>query len=266
MGGRMWLESVQGLGSTFHFTVRFGCPPAALPATELRQQLAAYAGRSILIADDNPAARRALGNLCRQLGFTVDAHASGDGTGRPAPPRQRSARRPARLADAGPERTGHHQGNSPGGAARAAETDSALLVDRDQYGTGRSPGGRCRSAQADQPAACTPALSKALGLDHPVAIAARVERPDLSSIQQLKEADILVVDDIELNRDLMRELFATAGIQVRLASNGDEAIAMVRARKPDVILMDCQMPVMDGLPPPAHCARCRNTPACPSSP
>ena len=247
MGGRMWLESVQGLGSTFHFTVRFGCPPAALPATELRQQLAAYAGRSILIADDNPAARRALGNLCRQLGFTVDAHASGD-TALAALRRPGSAPLAALLDWQMPAPNGLDIIKEIRREGLPGQPKLILLSSLIATST----------AQADHQAADAvllkptslrrmhAVLSKALGLDHPVAIAAGVNAPDLSSIQQLKEADILVVDDIELNRDLMRELFATAGIQVRLASNGDEAIAMVRARKPDVILMDCQMPVMDG--------------------
>jgi CheY-like chemotaxis protein/HPt (histidine-containing phosphotransfer) domain-containing protein len=90
------------------------------------------------------------------------------------------------------------------------------------------------------------ALAKSLGLANPTPATPVVRAPDLSSIAQLQEADILVVDDIELNRDLMSELFATAGLSIRLASNGAEALARVREHRPDVILMDCQMPVIDG--------------------
>ncbi|MCK6390346.1 MAG: hydrogenase maturation protease [Azonexus sp.] len=71
-------------------------------------------------------------------------------------------------------------------------------------------------------------------------------KPDLSKAAALRGTDVLVVDDIELNRDLMSELLQAAGLKVRLASNGREAIDAIRSRRPAIVLMDCQMPVMDG--------------------
>ena len=80
------------------------------------------------------------------------------------------------------------------------------------------------------------ALAKSLGLANPTPATPVVRAPDLSSIAQLQEADILVVDDIELNRDLMSELFATTGLKVRLASNGVEALARVRDQRLRIFL------------------------------
>ena len=59
---------------------------------------------------------------------------------------------------------------------------------------------------------------------------------------------VLVVDDLEANRELVRALLAAAGLdRVEEASNGPEAIAMATRQPYDIILMDLQMPGMDGL-------------------
>ncbi|MDI1472585.1 Pole remodelling regulatory diguanylate cyclase [Thermodesulfovibrio sp. N1] len=60
-------------------------------------------------------------------------------------------------------------------------------------------------------------------------------------------AVILVVDDNEINRKLLIELLEYHGYNVISASNGAEAIKIAKENKPDLILMDVQMPVMDGL-------------------
>jgi PAS domain S-box-containing protein len=57
---------------------------------------------------------------------------------------------------------------------------------------------------------------------------------------------ILVVDDVDLNRELMLAMLSQYGCVVKLAENGVEALAAVEAQAFDLILMDCQMPVMDG--------------------
>lgn len=58
---------------------------------------------------------------------------------------------------------------------------------------------------------------------------------------------ILVADDNVANRKLCRALIRYAGHEVIEADNGAEAIELARAHKPDLILMDIQMPVMDGI-------------------
>jgi two-component system, cell cycle response regulator DivK len=59
---------------------------------------------------------------------------------------------------------------------------------------------------------------------------------------------ILVVEDDEDNRDLMEFLINRSHLDVDLmmAENGEEAVKRVRKKKPDLILMDMQMPIMDG--------------------
>ncbi|HEY3282086.1 MAG TPA: response regulator [Armatimonadota bacterium] len=58
---------------------------------------------------------------------------------------------------------------------------------------------------------------------------------------------VLVVEDNEINMELACDLLEAAGHQVRRAFNGEEAVAIAGAELPDLILMDVQMPGMDGL-------------------
>ncbi len=69
--------------------------------------------------------------------------------------------------------------------------------------------------------------------------------PDPQRIR-LDGRSILVVDDGETNRKLIRLILARAGAEVRLAENGLEAVAIGREEDFDLILMDMQMPLMDG--------------------
>ena len=57
---------------------------------------------------------------------------------------------------------------------------------------------------------------------------------------------ILVVDDTEDTRQLYAEVLEAAGYRVEQATNGQEALDMIAADKPAVVLMDLSMPVMDG--------------------
>lgn len=57
---------------------------------------------------------------------------------------------------------------------------------------------------------------------------------------------ILVVDDDELLGEVAKEYLCAAGLQVTLCLNGAEALVAIEAEKPDIVLMDIQMPVLDG--------------------
>jgi len=70
--------------------------------------------------------------------------------------------------------------------------------------------------------------------------------PDFALAAGFRGCDVLVVDDVEINRDMMSEILTGAGCIVRQASNGQEALAAIREQRPEIVLMDCQMPVMDG--------------------
>ena len=57
---------------------------------------------------------------------------------------------------------------------------------------------------------------------------------------------ILVVEDQEDNRQILRDLLTNAGFEMIEAENGVDAVASAQARRPDLILMDIQLPILDG--------------------
>ena len=57
---------------------------------------------------------------------------------------------------------------------------------------------------------------------------------------------ILVVEDQEDNRQILRDLLTNAGYEMIEAENGEDAVASAQAMRPDLILMDIQLPILDG--------------------
>jgi len=72
------------------------------------------------------------------------------------------------------------------------------------------------------------------------------QQPIDDTLQKISGARILLVEDNEINQQVAMEILTGAGLQVSLAINGQEAVNMVRENEFDVVLMDIQMPVMDG--------------------
>lgn len=63
---------------------------------------------------------------------------------------------------------------------------------------------------------------------------------------EFKKATVLVVDDVEFNRTLLKEILTKKGLDVITAENGYESLVIAEEIQPNVILMDIRMPVMDG--------------------
>ncbi len=86
--------------------------------------------------------------------------------------------------------------------------------------------------------------------DLPVAHAAEIQSTrdaTTAAVSSDGALQILVVDDVDLNRELAAAFLATSGHQVDLASDGHEAVALARACRYDIVFMDVQMPRMNGL-------------------
>ncbi len=74
---------------------------------------------------------------------------------------------------------------------------------------------------------------------------------------------ILVVEDQPDNRQIIRDMLADTGYEIAEAENGEEALAAIAKQRPDLILMDIQLPVMDGY---AATRRIKSDPALKSIP
>ena len=72
-------------------------------------------------------------------------------------------------------------------------------------------------------------------------------KTDMGTEAEVPHLAILVVDDDDLNRRMMHILLTREGHRVELASNGLEAFNMIKLKRYDVVFMDLQMPVMDGV-------------------
>ena len=68
----------------------------------------------------------------------------------------------------------------------------------------------------------------------------------MARLAEIAGARVLLVEDNELNQEVATAMLTDAGLLVELAENGQIAVEMVRARPYDIVLMDMQMPVMDG--------------------
>lgn len=75
----------------------------------------------------------------------------------------------------------------------------------------------------------------------------RFDSVDSSQTGGKPKLRILVVDDDEINRRMMKVLLGLEGHQAELAGNGEEALELMKQEKYDIVFMDLQMPIMDGV-------------------
>ena len=248
MGGTMWVESAgPGFGSTFRFTMR--APAAALPQGARRLPLGqqpALTGKRILVVDDNATNRRILALQAAKWGMVV--HDIED-------PVQALAMLEARAFDLAV--VDMHMPGMDGStlATRIREAGHTLpLVLFSSHG---------RREADDSPFAATLAkplrqsqlfdtLVTLLGshatADAAPKVGALATRPRIDTgIAERHPLRILLAEDNVVNQKLALRLLQQMGYRADLASNGIEAIECVERQPYDVVLMDVQMPEMDGL-------------------
>ena len=111
---------------------------------------------------------------------------------------------------------------------------------------GDDPG--ARDARSHEPIAPAKEAARLERLTNPTASAsAPVTDATRYPLADTYDLSVLVAEDSEVNQFIMRELLAKWGIEISIAANGKEALEMFQSLEFDLILMDIQMPEMDGL-------------------
>ncbi|CAE6955653.1 Histidine kinase [Ectopseudomonas oleovorans] len=96
--------------------------------------------------------------------------------------------------------------------------------------------------------------------EQPVTPVARSPRQSSGTLQrQAQQCTVLIVEDNAINQLVTRGMLLKLGYRVRTADNGAEALTLLREESVDAVLLDCQMPVMDGF---ATCRAIRALPGC----
>ncbi|MBW7903471.1 MAG: response regulator [Rhodocyclaceae bacterium] len=250
MGGEVGVVSAPGEGSTFWFTARLGIGRGA----PRRRPLAAdVRGKPVLVVDDNAHARAVLSELLMVMGFSVAEVADGPS----------ALEEMARAGRAGrPFEIVFLDWRMPGmdGIEVMRRLDEAIAgglprphcIMVTAYGREevlRQAGAAGIGNVLIKPVNASvlfDAVGQLLGGadDAPPVAAGRGDAPELAA---LAGARILLVEDSELNQEVASELLRGEGFVVDIAEHGGVALEKLAAADYDLVLMDMQMPVMDGL-------------------
>lgn len=248
MNGRLWVESAVGKGSTFHLVVHAEIP-AAGPHSVPSATAKALQGVPVLVLDDNPSNGQILCEMCKQWGIRPLLAVDGESAMRELYAAQLS-RQPFSLAIVDMDIPGVNCLDLVAQVHKSPELVGAVIA-MISSGMQQSDRAKCDElgvAYLRKPIRRSELLSsilRALG-KHPAEKNVACANP-ASFRSASRPLHILVAEDHPVNQKAVIGLLGKIGHIIRLAGNGAEALKMIEGSNVDLLLMDVQMPVMDGL-------------------
>ena len=246
MHGRMWVESQPDQGSTFHFTAEFEV--SANQHEHLPAELSSLNNLPVLVVDDNYTNRRILSEML-QYWHMQPTLADSAATARRALQKAQEELHPIRLILLDhhmPIEDGFHFAESVLDLVKTAQCRIIMIS------SGSSPvdADMCEkhgiSRFMTKPVIASELLNEVLRQfgQH---IEVSEDRPTIAStVPRVHPRRVLLVEDNEINRRVALGLLRSRGHQAVVAVNGQEAVDTLATQEFDVVLMDMQMPVMDG--------------------
>ena len=238
MQGQIWANSEPGVGSVFTFTAELGLCPDAAPALPDSPPLAQ---QRVLLVDDNLQARTILGKILRQLGARVEPAASG----RQALRLLQNEPFELMLIDATmPHWSGLETLRQIQQQSIPLPSKVLLLANSDHWAELLGPAQQLGVLQVLSKPLLLPDLLQALQpnpLSSPPCTA-----PAQQDYARLRGARVLLVEDSPLNQQVALEFLLEVGIEADIAANGGEGVESILSRQYELVLMDIQMPEMDG--------------------
>ena len=248
MGGTMWVESLVGAGSTFFFTIVAAAAGPQLANSFLKEYSSALAGRRVLIVDDNSTNRRILVKQALTWGMLPSAAASGI--------EALDFIRHGHAFDVGildmsmPEMDGMalaleiRKHRDP--LALPLVMLTSVTHQRNRADSMETASFAAYLNKPIKPAALLDSLLHAIRIDGapPPAMPTPPVAANLAESLPLK---ILVAEDNTVNQKVVQQLLAHLGYRADLVASGVEALDALERQSYDVVLMDVQMPEMDGL-------------------
>lgn len=249
MGGRIWVESTLGHGSKFHFTAKFRAQEMAEPSPDRPYEPVDLGDVPVLVVDDNATNRRLLKEVLSNFGMRPTCVDGGLQALEAAKAAQQSGEPfPLTILDAQmPEMDGFELAQRMNELVEAPRPIIMMLTSADR----RGDADRCEalgiSAYLKKPikqSELFDAIQAAMG--EPVGGRDACELLKRAGDEIPTGLKVLLVEDNLVNQTLAQRLLAKRGHSVVIANNGKEGVEKLERETFDVVLMDVQMPEMDG--------------------
>jgi CheY-like chemotaxis protein len=250
MGGEIWVESESGQGSTFSFTANFGLGKEKVkkrfkPSQDQR-------GMKVLVVDDNATSRDILHEMLESFSFEVSMAASGPEGITELESAEKDKPFELVIMDMimpgmggieASKRIKNHTGLSKIPAIIVVTAYGREEVMQQAEGVGLEG----FLLKPVNPSMLFDTIMQAFGEAVPeISRVAQRQEQEAETLKHIQGAQLLLVEDNEINQQVAKEILEGAGLNVALVNNGQEAVNAVKENEYDAVLMDVQMPVMDG--------------------